>query len=810
MEQGKIQIRLVEEEMKKAYIDYAMSVIVSRALPNVKDGLKPVHRRILYAMNLLGLTSGKSFRKSAHVVGRVLSELHPHGDKAVYDSMVRMAQNFSLRYPLVNGQGNWGSIDGDSPAAMRYTECKMQKISDELLVDINKETVDFVPNYDNSSTEPIVLPAKLPNLLLNGSTGIAVGMATNIPPHNLTEVCDAILMLIQNPDIDFLELMEAIKGPDFPTGGIICGQAGIRAAYAKGRGRVVTRGVAEIEESKNKQRIIITEIPYMVNKANLVEQIANQVKNKRVEGISDLRDESDRRGMRIVITLKKDANANLILNKLYKHTQLQETFGIIMLALVDNQPKVLPLKDILNHYLDHRKDVIIRRTKFDLKKAEDRAHILEGLKICLENVDQIVKLIKQSDSPQIAKDSLVSVYSLSEKQSQAILDMKLQKLTSLEQDKLKEEYEHLLKLIKNYKEILTSEIRILNIIRQEVEELKNKYGDERRTKIENIEDEIEHEDLIEKQNVVVTVTRGGYVKRIPISEYKQQKRGGVGVVGTGTKEEDVVDYLFVTQTHNYLLFFTNKGKVHWLKAYQIPEGSRYSKGKAIVNLIKLNKDEKISATIPIKEFKEGYYLIFATKKGLIKKTSLKQYSRPRQGGIIALTLRNNDEVVNVRLTDGNYQLILATKNGYAVRFNEKDVRPCGRSAIGVRGIKLTNNDFVVGLEVVKPNSTLLTITENGYGKRTAIEDYRLINRGGKGVINIKTTERNGKVVGVRVVEDYDEVFFMTVQGIIIRTSVKGISCISRNTQGVRLMRLRENDKVTNLSKVVKEEEEVTQ
>ncbi|MFH1455675.1 MAG: DNA gyrase subunit A [archaeon] len=808
MENKNIKLQPIEEEMKKAYIDYAMSVIVSRALPDVKDGLKPVHRRILYAMNLLGLTSNKSFKKSAHVVGRVLSELHPHGDKAVYDSMVRMAQDFSLRYPLINGQGNWGSVDGDPAAAMRYTECKMQKISDELLVDISKETVDFVPNYDNSSTEPVVLPAKLPNLLLNGSTGIAVGMATNIPPHNLIEVCDAVLTLIKNPEADYLELMENIKAPDFPTGGIICGTAGVRSAYASGRGRVIVRGLAEIEEYKGKERIIITEIPYMVNKANLVEQIANLVKRKCVDGISDLRDESDRTGMRIVIELKKNVNSNVLLNQLYKHTQLQDTFGIIMLALVENQPKVLPLKKILTYYLDHRKNVIMRKTKFDLKKAEERAHILEGLQICLENVDEVVKLIKQSDSPVVAKDSLMLVYNLTEIQAQAILDMKLQRLTSLEKDKIYDEHKQLMEQIANFKDILSSEFRILKIIEEELTEIKQKYGDDRRTKIEEVEGEIESEELIENETVVITITHSGYVKRISIDEYKQQKRGGVGVVGASMKEEDVLDHLFVTQTHNYLLFFTNKGKVHWLKAYQVPEGSRYSKGKAIVNLIRLDPGEKISAAIPIKEFNKDQYLSFATKDGLIKKTKLKEYSRPRQGGIIAIVLREADELVNVRLTDGNFQLMLVSANGYAVRFKEKDVRSCGRNSMGVKGIKLGKDDEVVGLEVVKDGMTLLTITENGFGKRTPVEDYRLITRGGKGVINIKTTERNGKVVDVRIVNEDDEVFFMSQQGIIIRTSVKGISQIGRNTQGVRLMKLRESDKVTSLSRVVKETEEV--
>ncbi|RME55432.1 DNA gyrase subunit A [Candidatus Woesearchaeota archaeon] len=794
--------QVIEKEMKDSYIDYAMSVIVSRALPDVKDGLKPVHRRILFAMKELGLVHNKPYKKSARIVGETLGKFHPHGDTAVYDSLVRMAQNFSLRYPLVEGQGNFGSVDGDSAAAMRYTEARMSKLAEELLVDIEKETVDFTPNFDGSLKEPVVLPAKLPNLIINGSTGIAVGMATNIPPHNLNEVGKAIIYLIDNPDCEYFDLMQFIKGPDFPTAGIIMGEAGIKSAYKNGKGLVKIRARTKIEEHNNKTRIIITEIPYMVNKANLIESIANHVNDKKIVGISDIRDESDRKGMRVVIEVKRDANPEVVLNQLYKQTQMQTTFGINLLALYNNQPKVMTLKEVLQYYIEHRKDVIIRRTKYDLKKAEERAHILEGLTIALNNIDDVVQLIKKANNVASAKEKLVENYKLTDVQAQAILDMKLSKLTSLEQNKLKEEYENLLKLIADLKDILASELRVLNIIKDEVKELMEKYGDERRTEIVEVYDEIETEDLIPDEDVVITATYSGYVKKQPLDLYKMQKRGGVGIKATKTKEDDAVEHLFTASTHSMVLCFSNKGKVYWLKAYEIPTGSRYSKGTPIINILRMEPGEKINAMIPIKEFDDGHYLIMATKKGLLKKTNLKAYSKPRKGGIIAIGLRDNDELVNVRMTNGKMNFIIATKKGVAVKFNENDVRAMGRTASGVRGVNLRQNDEVIGLEIGDDNMDLLTITENGYGKRTSISDYRLIRRGGKGVINIKTTARNGNVVGIKTVSDEDEVMFISQNGVIIRTPVSGISKIGRNTQGVRIMKLKEGDKVTTLAKVV--------
>lgn len=792
-----IQQRLIEEEMKESYIDYAMSVIVGRALPDVRDGLKPVHRRILYAMYDMGLLHNRSFKKSARVVGDVLGKYHPHGDSAVYDALVRMAQEFSLRYPLVKGQGNFGSVDGDRAAAMRYTEAKLKKIAEELLIDIEKDTVGFIDNFDASLKEPVVLPAKIPNLLINGSSGIAVGMATNIPPHNISEVVDGIIKYIENNEITILELMDSIQGPDFPTGGMICGKSGIKSAYTSGRGRLVVRGKAEI----NNDKIIITEIPYQVNKSLLIESIANLVKDKRIEGIKDIRDESDRKGMSIVIKLKQGVNADVILNQLYKNTSLQTTFGVIMLTLDNGQPKVMNLKEVIKCYVDHRKEIITRRTNFDLDKAEKRVHIIEGLKIALNNIDPVIKLIKQSENAEVARNLLIDSFNLSEIQSQAILDMKLQRLTGLEQEKLDKEHNELIELITELKNILASEEKILSIIKEELLELKKNYGDERRTELLDVEEEIETEDLIEEQDVVITVSHKGYIKQMPLELYKQQKRGGKGIKGAKVIE-DVIEHLFITSNHNYLLVFSNKGKVYWLKAYQIPEAGRYSKGKAIVNLLRLNTDEKVNAILPIGKFDDQHYLLFATKKGLLKKTRLNHYSKPRKGGIIGVGLREDDELVQVKLTPGNLDMILGTSNGLAIRFNEEDVREMGRTATGVRGILLNKGDYVIGMEVAFDGASLLTITANGYGKRTKMPEYRRIKRGGKGVINIQTTERNGNVVGVKTVKDDDEVMVISEKGLIIRVSAKDISQIGRNTQGVRLMRLNEGDKVTVLARVI--------
>ncbi|MAG50699.1 DNA gyrase subunit A [archaeon] len=791
-----IQNKLIEQEMKESYIDYSMSVIIGRALPRVEDGLKPVHRRILFAMHGMGLRYNKPFTKCARIVGDCF-KYHPHGDTAIYDSLVRMGQDFSLRYPLIKGHGNFGSIEGFNPAHMRYTEAKLSKISEEMLVDIDKNTVDFVPNFDGSLTEPVVMPAKLPNLLVNGSSGIAVGMATNIPPHNLKETTDAVIATIENPEIEIEELMQHIKGPDFPTGAYILGKNGIKLAYKTGRGKVILRAKTEIKDNK----IIITEIPYQVNKTSLIENIADLVREKRIEGISDIRDESDRKGMSIVIMTKRDSNPEIILNQLYKHSMLQTSFGIIMLALHNDQPKVMNLKQIITYFISHRKNVITRRTKFELKKAEDKLHILEGLRIALSNIDAIIKLIKASKDGLIAKQKLMENYNLSEKQSQAILDMRLQRLTSLEQNKIKEEYENLLKLIKELKEILASEERILAIIKDELIALKQDFEDERRTNILDIEEEIDTEDLIPKESVVVTVTKEGYIKSIPLTTYKQQRRGGKGIIAAGTKEDDFVNNIFITSTHSYLLFFSNRGKVYWLKAYKVPIVSRYSRGKAIVNLLKLEENERITTVLPVQEFSDNLNLFFATKLGSIKKTSLKRFSNPRKGGIKAINLKDKDELIQVRLTPGTLKLILGSKNGLAVKFDEKDVREIGRSASGVRGIRLAEGDEVVGLEVSRNDACLFTITENGFGKRTEMDKYRLIKRGGKGVRNIKTSERNGKVVGIKTVMADDEFVLISEKGVIIRVSAKDISLVGRNTQGVRVMKINGNDKVASIARI---------
>ncbi|MBS3156502.1 DNA gyrase subunit A [Candidatus Woesearchaeota archaeon] len=795
----KIKQVLIEEEMKNSYIDYAMSVITARALPDVNDGLKPVHRRILYAMHKAGLQHNKPFRKCARVVGDVLGRYHPHGDMAVYDSLVRMAQDFSLRYPLIKGQGNFGSIEGYSAASMRYTECKLTPIAEEMLNDIDKDTVKFIPNYDESYKEPIVLPGKFPNLLVNGTTGIAVGMTSSIPPHNLREIADAIIAMIDNSEIKTEELMQFVKGPDFPTAATIIGNGGIRKTYKTGRGRVKVRAKCEFEDKK----IIISEIPYMVNKTSLIESMAELVKSKRVEGIKDIRDESDRKGMRIVIMLKDSANKEVVLNQLYKHTQLQTTFSIIMTSLVAGQPKTMSLKHLISFFIQHRKRTVIRRTEFELKKSEDRVHILEGLRIALKNIDNVVKDIKESKDVETAKALLIEKYKLSEKQSLAILDMRLQRLTGLEQTKLQEEYNGLLDIIKDLKDLLNSEPRIFGVIKSETLELKEKYGDDRRTVImDGEEEDIEDESLIENEAVIITATRDGYIKQTLLEDYRQQKRGGTGIIATEKKEEDIVEHLFSTKTHSYLLFFTNIGRVCWLKVYNIPRGSRYSKGKAIVNLLKLEEGEKVNAILPISDLSRESYIMFATKKGKVKKTPLKSFSKPRKIGIKAIKLEDKDEVVAVKLTPGNLGIIVGSKLGNAVKFNEVDVRVMGRNASGVRGIRLKEKDEVVGMEIANPEATLLTVTEKGFGKRTDMNEYRLTRRGGKGVRNIKITDKNGNVVGIKTVKDEDEAMFITQNGVVIRTTVNGISKIGRSTQGVRLIKLREGDKVKTVTRII--------
>ncbi len=790
----------IEEEMKRSYIDYAMSVIVGRALPDVRDGLKPVHRRILYAMYELGLFHNRPYKKSARIVGEVLGKYHPHGDSAVYDALVRMVQDFSLRYPLIDGQGNFGSIDGDAPAAMRYTEARLAEIAEEMLADIDKDTVDFVPNFDESLREPSVLPAKLPNLLVNGSSGIAVGMATNIPPHNLCEVCDAIALLIDNPDASLEELMQVIKGPDFPTGAFILGREGIIKAYSTGRGTLRLRGRTHIEDEKRRKRIIITEIPYMVNKAKLIESIADLVRNKKIEGISDIRDESDREGMRIVLELRRNASAKVILNQLYKNTQLETTFGIINLVLVDGEPRVLNLRDTILEFIKHRKQVVTRRTRFELEKAEKRAHILEGLLIALKNIDAVIKLIRGSPGVAEAKAKLMERFSLTEVQAQAILDMRLQKLAKLEREKLAEEHRRLLKEIERLRSLLASEKRILQVVKRETLELKKKYGDERRTEIVANAREISLEDLIAREEMVVTITQGGYIKRLPVSTYRQQRRGGRGIVGVEAKEDQVKD-IYVASTHDYMLFFSNRGKVYWRKVYEIPTAGRYSRGKAMVNLIEEAAEERITATLAVSDFSEERYVFFATKLGRVKKTPLSAFGNPRKGGILAISLDEGDELVEVELTDGRQEVLLATRYGKAIRFSEQEVRPMGRAAKGVTGITLRRKDEVVGVEVVKPGTTILAVTENGYGKRTPIEEYPLQRRGGKGVINIIPSVRNGLVVGVLSVLDSDEVVLTSAKGVVIRLKAKEISVMGRNTQGVRLMKLEEGDRVVAIAKV---------
>ena len=804
--ESRIISRLVQDEMKQAYLDYSMSVIVGRALPDVRDGLKPVHRRILYAMHDLSMVFNKPFKKSARIVGEVLGKYHPHGDTAVYDAMVRMVQTFSLRYPLINGQGNFGSVDGDAPAAMRYTEARLNKLSGEILEDLEKETVKFIPNFDASLTEPTVLPSKFPNLLINGSSGIAVGMATNLPPHNLKEVCAGIIQLIDHPEISIDELMKLVPGPDFPTGALISGRGGIKSAYKTGRGKILIRSKITVEEDKKKSRIIVNEIPYQVNKAELIEQIAALTRSKNITGISDLRDESGREGIRVVIELKSNASPEVILNQLYKHSRLQITYGIIMLALVDNQPKILNLKELMQHFLDHRVEIVKGRTKYGLKKAEERSHILSGLIIALDDIDNAIRVIKASNNVGEAVNTLIQTFKLTEIQSKAILDMRLQKLTSLEQDKLRQEQKDLLTKIEEYKSILGSEERVLSIIKEELRYLTVNYGDERRTQlIDGEENFLEEEDLIKKEEMVITITHNGYVKRLPVTTYREQKRGGRGIIAAGTGDNDFVEDLFIASTHDSLLFFTNKGKVHWLKVYQLPQASRQARGTAIVNLLQLDKDEKVSAFTKVEKFEEGKFIFMATRQGKVKKTSLTDFSRPRRGGIIALSLSDKDELINATLTDGGKEIIVATKKGQAVRFNEKDVREMGRTASGVRGIKLKADDGVIGMIAVDPKKKLLTITKKGYGKKTPIEDYRLISRGGSGVTNLKITEKNGDVVTIKEVDDTEELMLISKNGIIIRMPSKDISTIGRATQGVRLMKIASDDQVVAAAKVITEQ-----
>ncbi len=798
----------IEEEMKVSYLDYAMSVIIGRALPEVRDGLKPVQRRILYAMFREGLLPGKKYSKCAGVVGEVLKKYHPHGDTAVYDALVRLAQDFNMRYPLVDGQGNFGSIDGDPPAAYRYTEARLAKISEELLADIDKETVDFTPNFDETTEEPRVLPSRIPNLLVNGSAGIAVGMATNIPPHNLGEIIDGLVMLLERPEVTATELMSAIKGPDFPTGGIIHGTTGIRDAYETGRGLIKIRAKARIErEHRGGENIIISELPYQVNKARLIEKIAELVREKKIEGISDLRDESDRDGIRVVLELKRGEMAEVVLNNLYKHTQMESTFGIIMLALVGGQPHVLSLKKLLGHFLQHRRDVVLRRTRYELRKAEERAHILEGLKIALDHLDEIIALIRASKSPEEAKQGLMSGYPLSEIQAQAILDMRLQRLTGLERAKIISEYKETLKEIERLKSILGSEALVSRIIKDELAEIKTKYSDGRRTEIAEETKEITIEDLITEEEMVITLSHQGYIKRNPLSAYRSQRRGGKGLVGMETKEEDFVEQLFIGSTHDYMLFFSNLGRLYWLKIYQIPEAGRASKGKALVNLLSLSEGERIATALPVRDFKEGYLVTF-TKNGLVKKTLLDEYSNPRGKGIIAVTLEEGDELITVRRTDGKSDLIIGTREGLAMRFNEEDVRPMGRSAKGVIGIRLQKGDEVVSAEVVEMNTALLTVTEKGIGKRTKLEEYPVHGRGGKGVISIKLAERGGKAVGLMQVRDEDEVVMIANTGKLIRTIAGNISIHGRNTQGVKLMDVEEGDRIVSIGRVAEKDQTV--
>jgi DNA gyrase subunit A len=798
----------IEKEMKKSYLDYAMSVIIGRALPDVRDGLKPVHRRVLFAMRELKNDWNKPYKKSARIVGDVIGKFHPHGDQAVYDTIVRLAQDFSMRYPLVDGQGNFGSVDGDPPAAMRYTEIRMKRLAHELLEDLEKETVDFVPNYDESLFEPVVLPAKIPSLLINGSAGIAVGMATNIPPHNLSEIIEALKALIDNPQISAAELIELVPGPDFPTGGMIYGTEGIRSAYQTGRGAVRIRARLLVEKDKRTQRetLVITELPYQVNKAKLIEKIAELIRDKNIEGIKFVRDESDREGMRIALGLKKDQIAGVIINQLYKHTRLETSFGIIFLAVVNGRPEILNLKEILQYFVLHRKEIVIRRTRYDLKRAEDQAHILEGLKIALDNLDDVVALIRASKSPAEAKAQLIKKFSLSEKQAQAILDMRLQRLTGLEREKIQKDYKNILKDIARFKEILASERLVLNIIKEELTEIQEQFGDDRYTEIIEETKEITIEDMIVEEDMVVTISKRGYIKRNPITLYRNQRRGGKGKTAMGTKEDDFVEHLFVASTHHTFLFFTNQGRVYWRKVYDIPQAGRMSLGKAIVNLLNFGRDERLTTVLAVPEFEPGYHVLMATKHGVIKKTDLMAFSRPRSGGIIALNLLEGDELIAARITDGTLNVFLGSRMGKAIRFHESDVRPSGRVATGVRGMRLVKGDQIVGAEVLSHGQTLFALTENGYGKRTSIDEYPVQKRGGKGVISIKTTERNGMVIGILLVSEDDDLMLMTNIGKVIRMQVNSISVISRNTQGVKLMGMDAEERVVGAARLAEKEE----
>lgn len=809
---GKIMPIAIHDEVKNSFLDYAMSVIVSRALPDVRDGLKPVHRRILYAMYELAMWPDKPHKKSARIVGEVLGKYHPHGDMAVYDAMVRLAQDFSSRYPLVDGHGNFGSVDGDPAAAMRYTEVRMAKITTQMLADIEKETIDFRPNFDDTLEEPVVLPSRFPNLLLNGSSGIAVGMATNIPPHNLREVADAIVHLIENPDCEDKDLFAHIKGPDFPTGGLIMGREGIRSAYRTGRGIVKIRALTQIERLENgKSRIVVSELPFQVNKARTIEKIAELVREKKIEGITDLRDESDRNGMRMVVELKREANPQVVLNQLFKNTQLQQTFGIIMLALVENKPKVLNLREMLTHYLNHQKDVITRRTRYDLRKAEERAHILEGLRIALKNLDAVIKLIRASRTTEEARRGLVETFILSEIQAQAILDMRLQKLTGLEQEKLEEEYLELIKKISYFREILANERLVYQIIKDELTQVRDKFGDERRTKIVASEEDFCVEDLIAAEDMVVTLTHNGYIKRLPVTTYKVQRRGGRGVTAMQTKGDDFVEHVFVASTHDYLCCFTNRGKMYRKKVFEIPEAGRQARGTAIINLLAVEPGEQVTAVIPVKSFEEGQFMFMATRQGIVKKTPLEEFANARKGGLIAISLDDSDELIDVRLTDGKHQVALVTYHGLSIRFAEGDVRAMGRTARGVRGIALSAGDKVMALEVVAPEfereAELLVVTENGFGKRTPFSDYRSQTRGGKGIYTIRVMEKNGPVIGVKIVRPGDEVMIITARGVVIRQDVSEISQQGRHTQGVTLIRLDEGDRGVSLARVISEENE---
>lgn len=804
---GRIETIEIEDEMQSSYIDYAMSVIVGRALPDVRDGLKPVHRRILYAMHDMGMRPGSQYKKCARIVGEVLGKYHPHGDTAVYDSLVRMAQDFSMRYELIDGYGNFGSVDGDSPAAMRYTEARLSKLAAEMLKDIEKNTVDFVLNFDETLEEPMVLPARFPSLLVNGSAGIAVGMATNIPPHNLGEVIDAVVAMIDDPEISAKDLMTHVKGPDFPTGGIIMGRTGIKEAYSTGRGSIKIRGKAHVEQTKQgKQKIIITEIPFQVNKARMAEKIAELVREKKINEISDLRDESDRSGMRLVVELKRDAIAQVVLNKLYKHTQLEVSFGVIMLALVDGVPRVLTLPQVIKYFIDHQKDVVIRRTKFDLKKAEDRLHILEGLLIAIKNLDEVIKTIRQSKTVDEAREKLMKRFKLTEIQAQAILDMRLQRLTALERQKLEDEHKELVKKIKYLKSILASEKLLLGIIKNELIEIRNKYADERRTQITSAATELEIEDLIAEEDMVITITHSGYVKRLPTNTYKQQGRGGKGVSGMNLKEGDFVEHFFIASTHNYILFFSNKGKVYRLKVHELPMGGRTARGQAIVNILPFTSDEKIAAVISTRSFEEDQYLIMATKDGMIKKTPFVEYNTSRRDGILAITMREGDELIGVKITKGSDDVILIARFGMSIRFRETDVRPMGRTATGVKGMDLVKGDEVLAIEIARDEADLLIVTENGFGKRTPMSNYPVQGRGGKGVKTLKETSSRGQIAAAKMVQENHEIMVISTEGIVIRTPVKQISQMGRNTQGVKIMNLNASDKVSAVALVALKEE----